>query len=215
MKWRLTIGAAVVAVVVAVVGCVVSLAGGSTGHPAQRPSAHPARDWLRQHGYLEPGDQFRVYVSDVAETLLGLELDHGAHDDHAANAAFRDEALTQACTYIFGHSGRVDRALDVHRFRFDLQASGPNLSPQLPGGTDHNGYALQCGFSRGRLGEHLLELGVSSGGLTLRNLTTYAQARRRGVTGGLSFNARPRGLAGRPRVRSYLARRLSRAAYLT
>jgi hypothetical protein len=207
---------AVVAVIVAVVGCLVALAGGSTGQPAPPPVKDPARYWLSQHSYLVPGNRGQVDLAGVAQTLLGLAPNFRAeHDVQTDNGTFRDDVLTQACTYIFGHSARVDHELGLHRYRFDLQASGPNVSPRLPGGTDHDGYALQCGFSRGQLGQHLLELEVSSGGLTLHNLTTYAQARRRSVTGGLSINARPHGLAGKSDVRRYLLLRLDRAAYLS
>jgi hypothetical protein len=216
MKWRLTIAAAVVAVVAAVVGSVVALAGGSTGQPsAHHRILHPARHWLREHAYVLPGHRSRVDVSVVALTLLRLEPNYReVHHVHTYNAIFRDEVLTQACSYIFGHAGGVNHDLHVHRFRFDLQASGPSVSPLKPGGTDHDGYALQCGYSHGPLGAHLLELCVSSGGLTLHNLTTYAKTRRRSVTGGLAFGTRPHGLLGRPRVRAYLRDRLARAAYL-
>lgn len=215
MKWRWTIVAAVVAVVVAVVGCVVALAGGSTGHPLPPPITDPAQSWLQQHAYLVPGDDSRVDVSDVAQTLLGLEPNYRTvHHVDVDGATFRDDLLEQACIYIFGHTGRVDHALNVRRYRFDPQASGPNVSPLHPGGTDHDGYALQCGYSHGPLGGHLLELGVSSGGLTLHNLRTYAQVRGHGATGGLSFGRRPHGLFGRAQVRAYLRHRLARAAYL-
>ena len=214
MKWRLTIAGAVLAVVAVVGGSVVALAGGSTGHP-QRPITHPTRHWLRQHAYLVPGSR-QVDISEVAKTLLHLEPDYRTvHDVHTYNAIFRDELVTQACRYIFGPSGRINHHLHVRGFRFDLPASGPNVSPAQPGGADHNGYALQCGYSRGLRGAQLLELGVSSGGLTLPNLTTYAQARREGATGGLFFVKRPRALAGKPQLRGYLHDRLVRVADLT
>ena len=213
MRWRIAIGSAVLAVVVAVVGCVVALAGGSSGQPT-RTVTDPTRYWLRQHAFLPPGAHPRIDLSEVARTLLGLESDfRDAHHVHTYNAIFRDELVTHACTYIFGHSVRVDRALQVHRFRFHVQASGPTLSSRLPGGTDHGGYALQCGYSRGPLGTRLLALSVSSGGLRLHNLTTYAQARQHGVTAGFAFTARPHGLATQPRVRHYLSGRVGRVAY--
>jgi hypothetical protein len=214
MKWRVAIGAAVLAVVVVVVGTVVALAGGSTG---QSPTliTQPARYWLGQHAFFVPGQPDRVDIADVARTMLKLEPDfRDAHHVDSSNAPFRDELVTEACAYIFGSSARVDHALNLHGFRFDLQASGPNVSPRLPGGTDHDGFALQCGYSNGSRGPRLLELGVSSGGLTLYNLTTYAHARAQGVTGGFAFTARPRGLAATSLVHDYLLGRLARAAYL-
>ena len=214
MKWRVAIGAGVLAVVLAVVGCVVALAGGSTGHPAPRPITNPARHWLQRHAFLTRGQPAALDLTDVARTLLGLEPDfRKAHHAHLGRANFNDELVTQACTYVFGHTPRINRALKLHRFRFDIHASGPTVSPREPGGADHEGYALQCGYSHGPLGGRLVQLDMSSGGVTLHNLTTYVQARGDGVTFALAFAPRPRSLAARPRVHRYLAQRLARVAY--
>ena len=69
MKWRVAIGAAVLAVIVGVVGTVVALAGGSTGQPPTLIT-QPARYWLGQHAFFVPGQPDRVDIADVARTML-------------------------------------------------------------------------------------------------------------------------------------------------
>ena len=206
------LGFAIVAVLLTaagVVGGVVALAGGSTGRPAV---SRPARNWLRVHRFLPPGPHPRLELSDVARTLSEVEPHYRQiHRAHTDKPTFRDALVTAACTYVFGSAGRIDRALHVRGFVFHDQASGPNVSPLAPGGTDHDGYALQCGYGSAR-GSRLLELDASTGGLRLVNLARYAQARGYSVTAGLSFTTKPYGLAGRPRAHAYLVRRLARVA---
>lgn len=200
---------ALVLTVAGVVGGVVALAGGSTGRADE---SRPARDWLRVHRFLPAGPHPRLDLADVVRTLSEVEPHYRQiHRAHTDKPTFRDAVVTAACTYVFGPAGRIDRALHVRRFTFHDQASGPNVSPLEPGGTDHDGYALQCGYGSAR-GTRLLELDASTGGLRLVNLARYAQARGSGITAGLSFTSKPYGLASRPRAHAYLVRRLARVA---
>jgi hypothetical protein len=198
---------AVVLTIAGVVGGVVALAGGSAGQPTV---IRPARDWLRVHRFLPAGQHPRLDIADVARTLLEVEPNYRVfHRVHTDKPTFRDALVTAACTYVFGHAGRIDHALHVHGFRFHDQASGPNVSALTPGGADHDGYALQCGYGSA-LGTRLLELDASTGGLSLVNLARYAQARAHDVTAGLAFTTRPYGLQTKPRVHRYLVHRLAR-----
>lgn len=206
-------------VVTAVAAGMLSLAGTTTAPAASSPIA--GRFWLRDHSFFDahrhhlarPDDRRPLNVYDLARTLLGEGDVRRMHQVEGDVPHFREALLLYACTYIFGPTSRLQHVLHVRHYRFHGLTSGPNSSPRAPGGTDHAGYALQCSFSTDARGSRLLDLQVSSGGLALRNLTTYAHERRNGVTAELTYSVRPGRLVSRARVRAYLHRRLSRVEY--